>query len=273
MYYKNKGQEKKQEREKNERAVVTISGEAQQNISRILNDVRLESLTDDGHHVEQQQQGRSSSWFSDPAPGSATPGPSSSWGSEGACGVGQPTGQAASGSHPHLPMGGLQRLHQWGGGGGETGRLDSEKLERLSRDMKAELHRRRQTNTKYQKMMEFRQKLPSWEKQEEILELIRENQVVVLSGETGCGKTTQVPQFILEDAVERGFGAQIQIICTQPRRISAISVAKRVAEERGERLGGSVGFQIRLENQLPDQRGSILYCTTGILLRRMINDP
>ncbi|CAI8047009.1 ATP-dependent DNA/RNA helicase DHX36 [Geodia barretti] len=271
MYYKNKGQEKKQEREKNERAVVTISGEAQQNISRILNDVRLESLTD-GHHVEQQQQGHSSSWFSDPAPGSATPGPSSSWGSEGACGVGQPTGQAASGSHPHLPMGGLQRLHQWGGGGGETGRLDSEKLERLSRDMKAELHRRRQTNTKYQKMMEFRQKLPSWEKQEEILELIRENQVVVLSGETGCGKTTQVPQFILEDAVERGFGAQIQIICTQPRRISAISVAKRVAEERGERLGGSVGFQIRLENQLPDQRGSILYCTTGILLRRMIND-
>ena len=94
-----------------QRAVVTISGEAQQNISRILNDVRLESLTD-GHHVEQQQQGHSSSWFSDPAPGSATPGPSSSWGSEGACGVGQPTGQAASGSHPHLPMEGLQRLHQ-----------------------------------------------------------------------------------------------------------------------------------------------------------------
>lgn len=51
------------------------------------------------------------------------------------------------------------------------------------------------------------------------------------------------------------------------------TVAKRVAEERGETLGQSVGFQIRLENQLPDQRGSILYCTTGILLRRMINDP
>ena len=50
-------------------------------------------------------------------------------------------------------------------------------------------------------------------------------------------------------------------------------VAKRVAEERGERLGKSVGFQIRLENQLPEQSGSILYCTTGILLRRMINDP
>ena len=52
-----------------------------------------------------------------------------------------------------------------------------------------------------------------------------------------------------------------------------VPVAKRVAEERGERLGESVGFQIRLENQLPQQKGSILYCTTGILLRRMINDP
>lgn len=63
----------------------------------------------------------------------------------------------------------------------------------------------------------------------------------------GCGKTTQVPQFILDDAIEHRDGSITRIICTQPRRISAISVAERVAAERAERLGKSVGFHIRLE--------------------------
>jgi len=63
----------------------------------------------------------------------------------------------------------------------------------------------------------------------------------------GCGKTTQVPQFILDDAISRGEGSLCRIICTQPRRISAITIAQRVAEERNESLGKSVGYQIRLE--------------------------
>ena len=62
--------------------------------------------------------------------------------------------------------------------------------------------------------------------------------------------------------------------CKKLLCVCVCAVAKRVAEERGEGLGHSVGFQIRLENRLPaESRGSILYCTTGILLRRMINDP
>ena len=65
-------------------------------------------------------------------------------------------------------------------------------------------------------------------------------QVVVVSGETGCGKTTQLPQYILESEVEANRGAACSIICTQPRRISAMSVAERVAAERGENLGESV---------------------------------
>lgn len=63
----------------------------------------------------------------------------------------------------------------------------------------------------------------------------------------GCGKTTQIAQFILDDQLEAGNGSVTRIICTQPRRISAISVAERVAAERAERLGKSVGYQIRLE--------------------------
>ena len=63
----------------------------------------------------------------------------------------------------------------------------------------------------------------------------------------GCGKTTQVAQFILDNEIEQGRGSITNIACTQPRRISAISVAERVAAERGEILGDSVGFQIRLE--------------------------
>lgn len=69
-------------------------------------------------------------------------------------------------------------------------------------------------------------------------------QVVVISGETGCGKTTQLPQYILESEIESGRGAFCSIICTQPRRISAMAVAERVSTERGENLGESVSSVI-----------------------------
>lgn len=66
--------------------------------------------------------------------------------------------------------------------------------------------------------------------------------MVVVSGETGCGKTTQLPQYILESETEAARGAACSIICTQPRRISAMAVSERVAAERGEKLGESVSF-------------------------------
>lgn len=128
-------------------------------------------------------------------------------------------------------------------------------------------------DSKYRRMMSYREKLPAYKMRNDIVKLVQDNQVVVISGETGCGKTTQVTQFILDDYIERGMGSVCNIICSQPRRISAISVAERVAEERGEILGDSCGYQIRLERVLPRSRGCITYCTTGVILRQMSSDP
>ncbi|KAL8056715.1 hypothetical protein ABFX02_04G137100 [Erythranthe guttata] len=122
-----------------------------------------------------------------------------------------------------------------------------------------------------QKMLEFRKSLPSYKERDALLHAVSQNQVVVVSGETGCGKTTQLPQYILESEIEAAQGAECSIICTQPRRISAISVAERVAAERGEKIGESVGYKVRLEG-MRGRDTRLLFCTTGILLRRLLVD-
>ncbi|XP_078378634.1 uncharacterized protein LOC144661700 [Oculina patagonica] len=114
--------------------------------------------------------------------------------------------------------------------------------------------------------------LPVANHREKIIQLIQANKVVVLSGETGCGKTTQIPQYVLDHAIQNGKGSSCNIVVTQPRRIVAMSIAERVAWERGEMLGKTVGYQVRLEGRPPSQWGRILFCTTGILLRRMQNN-
>ncbi|KAK1384094.1 RNA helicase [Heracleum sosnowskyi] len=128
-----------------------------------------------------------------------------------------------------------------------------------------------QNSSEGQKMLEFRKTLPAYKEKDSLLNLVAQNQVVVVSGETGCGKTTQLPQYILESEVEAARGAACSIICTQPRRISAMSVAERVAAERGENLGESVGYKVRLEG-MKGRDTRLLFCTTGILLRRLLVD-
>ncbi|XP_075058122.1 ATP-dependent DNA/RNA helicase DHX36 [Mixophyes fleayi] len=143
----------------------------------------------------------------------------------------------------------------------------------LDRKLKEELLKEK-TDYRYIEMQRFREKLPSYNMKEEIIKMINANQVLVISGETGCGKTTQVTQFILDDYIAKGKGSACHVVCTQPRRISAISVAERVAAERAEPCGRgySTGYQIRLESQLPRKQGSILYCTTGIVLQWLQSD-
>lgn len=119
-------------------------------------------------------------------------------------------------------------------------------------------------------MGDQRRGLPVYNFKEELLKTIADNRVTVVEGETGSGKTTQVPQFVLEDATETN--VPCNIIIAQPRRISAMSVAERVAAERGEAIGRTVGYTIRLESKATSNT-RLLFCTTGILLKRLEEDP
>lgn len=93
----------------------------------------------------------------------------------------------------------------------------------------------------------FRNSLPISKLKHNIMQLINDNRVTLITGDTGCGKTTQVPQFILEHANMNQLPCRI--ITAQPRRLAALSVAERVAFERGESIGQTVGYQIRLESK------------------------
>lgn len=130
---------------------------------------------------------------------------------------------------------------------------------------------RKQSSRRFKAMLEQRRSLPAWHEKQNILDELQSCQVLVVSGMTGCGKTTQIPQFILDASLGGPAGQVANIICTQPRRISAISVAQRVAQERAECLGNSVGYQIRLES-VRTSATRLLYCTTGVLLRRLEGD-
>ncbi|KRX06739.1 P-loop containing nucleoside triphosphate hydrolase [Pseudocohnilembus persalinus] len=122
---------------------------------------------------------------------------------------------------------------------------------------------------KYYDILETRQKLPAFDAKDALFQLVNENQVIILQGETGSGKTTQVPQFLLESG--HVFGKK-GIACTQPRRVAAMSVAKRVAEEMDVVLGEEVGYSIRFEDK-SSQRTILKYLTDGMLLREAIHDP
>ncbi|KAG0702732.1 P-loop containing nucleoside triphosphate hydrolase protein [Suillus ampliporus] len=118
----------------------------------------------------------------------------------------------------------------------------------------------------YVTMLSVRRRLPAFAAKDKFLTLLERSRVVVVVGETGCGKTTQLPQFILDSLIMSGHGAEASIIVTQPRRISAVSVAARVSSERID--DGSVGYAIRGETK-HSQATKLLFCTTGIVLRRL----
>ena len=115
----------------------------------------------------------------------------------------------------------------------------------------------------------MRHRLPIFKSRGELLDVIRDNKVVIVKGATGSGKTTQLPQYILENAIENNRGGNCSVIVTQPRKIAAVSIAKTVAKERGEKLGSSVGYQVRFESVFPRSHGSIMFCTVGVLVRKL----
>ncbi|KAF2101998.1 ATP dependent RNA helicase-like protein [Rhizodiscina lignyota] len=130
----------------------------------------------------------------------------------------------------------------------------------------------RVSSPSYQHMLPVRSSLPIFGYRQEILAAIEANQVIILCGETGCGKSTQLPAYVLENELSKG--NPCKIYCTEPRRISAISLAQRVSEELGEAknevgTGRSlIGYAIRLESHV-GAATRLVYATVGIVLRML----
>lgn len=151
-----------------------------------------------------------------------------------------------------------------GKSGNQARQLDGTKLRK-------EFQERQQTSA-YREMLQNRSNLPMTAYKSQLLECIRQNPVTILSAQTGAGKTTQCPQFLMEEALEAGSAHQTQILVTQPRRVAATSVAERVSEEMCEpRMGRWVGYQIRNESKR-SVHTKLLFCTTGVVLRRLQED-
>ncbi|THG22860.1 hypothetical protein TEA_015598 [Camellia sinensis var. sinensis] len=127
---------------------------------------------------------------------------------------------------------------------------------------------------RYYEILEKRKTLPVWHQKEEFLQVLKSNQTLVLVGETGSGKTTQIPQFILDavDIEAPDKRRKYMVGCTQPRRVAAMSVSRRVAEEMDVTIGEEVGYSIRFED-CSSARTVLKYLTDGMLLREAMTDP
>lgn len=126
-----------------------------------------------------------------------------------------------------------------------------------------------QREEKVKTILETRKSLPVFAYREELLQAVENYQTIIVVGETGSGKTTQIPQYL----VEAGYTKEGKKIgCTQPRRVAAMSVAARVSDEMNTKIGHEVGYSIRFEDCTSDKT-IIKYMTDGMLLREFLNEP
>ncbi|CAM8933626.1 unnamed protein product [Rhodiola kirilowii] len=127
---------------------------------------------------------------------------------------------------------------------------------------------------RYFDILEKRKTLPVWLQKDEFLNVLMKNQTLVLVGETGSGKTTQIPQFVLDaiDLETPDKRRKMMVACTQPRRVAAMSVSRRVAEEMDVTIGEEVGYSIRFED-CSSAKTVLKYLTDGMLLREAMTDP
>ena len=182
----------------------------------------------------------------------------------------QQSSQQTQQESPQQPKKSVAITRKRGEGGDKQRAQAQAELEAKSTRLYEELQRRRRQG-EYLERLGKRERLPAWGAREALVKAVGGSQVTVVTGQTGCGKSTQVPQFILDAADEAGRGGECSIVCTQPRRISAVSLATRVAYERCEEVGTCVGYHVHLR-AVRSAATRLLFCTTGILLRRLQGD-
>ncbi|KAK5059780.1 DEAH-box ATP-dependent RNA helicase prp43 [Exophiala bonariae] len=142
-------------------------------------------------------------------------------------------------------------------------------LARDAEDSKINPFTGRNVSDRYFSILRTRRDLPVHAQRDEFLKLYQQSQILVFVGETGSGKTTQIPQFVLYDDLPQQ--QRKLVACTQPRRVAAMSVAERVAQEMDVKLGEEVGYSIRFED-MTSQKTILKYMTDGMLLREAMND-
>jgi HrpA-like RNA helicase len=128
--------------------------------------------------------------------------------------------------------------------------------------------KKRKNNADFAEIQISREQLPVNQHREAILDAVMKNRTTILVGETGSGKTTQIPQILFQSPKFKKNG----IVITQPRRVAAISLSKRVSDEMGRKLGTTVGYSIRFED-CTSAETKIKFVTDGMLLRELLSDP
>ncbi|EIE19374.1 P-loop containing nucleoside triphosphate hydrolase protein [Coccomyxa subellipsoidea C-169] len=146
-----------------------------------------------------------------------------------------------------------------------AGDVDLDEEQALDRERK---EREDAAKSEFERLQADRKLLPIFPYREQLLQAVAEHQIVIIVGETGSGKTTQIPQYLHE----AGYSKAGRIGCTQPRRVAAMSVSARVATEVGCKLGSEVGYSIRFEDCTSDKT-VLKYMTDGMLLREFLGEP
>lgn len=144
--------------------------------------------------------------------------------------------------------------------------LPREAMDDRSRFLFTQLDRRSKSES-LRPQQQARLALPIMQDTTKLLRTIEENVVTIIVAETGSGKTTQVPQLVFDQWAQAGHGSECNIVVSQPRRIAAVSIAQRVAEERGEAIGQSIGYIVKHEQIRPIDDGQVLFTTVGTCLR------
>jgi len=151
---------------------------------------------------------------------------------------------------------------QWISDAAKSGELKSKEARFIEEQLDA-------AEKKAMSMEETRKSLPIYAFRDQFLEALAKYQILVIVGETGSGKTTQLPQYLYEAGYTKG---GLKVGCTQPRRVAAMSVAARVADEMGVKVGNEVGYSIRFEDATSDKT-VLKYMTDGMLLREFMTEP